>query len=434
MRQEQYSTVAGGKNETAGGQPLAANDKPVVPSSVTFIDRWLTRRLLQLIGNPPLAFRLWNDEEIIPAGQKATSVLSIHSRRALYKLFSDPEFNFGALYSSSDIDVEGDLPRFLEVVYNTTHYRAQTFGDHFIEALQNYRSRNLSLQRTRENIQHHYDIGNDFYRQWLDSAAMQYTCAYFPDPQMSLDAAQIAKLHHVCRKLELQPGQSVVEAGCGWGGLALFMAEHYGVRVRAYNISHEQIVYARQQAAARGLAEQVDFIEDDYRNIEGTYDRFVSVGMLEHIGIKNYPGLGRLIDRVLKAEGVGLIHSIGRNRPCRLNSWIETRIFPGACPPSLGQMMEIFEPQRFSILDVENLRLHYALTLKHWLQRFETHSEDFRKQFDDAFIRAWRLYLAGSIAAFNGGTMQLFQVVFSRPRNNRLPMSRAHLYPPQAGN
>jgi len=172
----------------------------------------------------------------------------------------------------------------------------------------------------------------------------------------------------------------------------------------------------------------VEYIEEDFRNISGKYDVFVSVGMLEHVGINNYRTLGEVIDHCLKEDGIGLIHSIGRSYPAYLDPWIESRIFPGARPPSIGQMAEIFEPRHFSILDIENLRLHYAKTLEHWLARFENHVNEIRRDFDDNFVRAWRLYLAGSESSFTIGTLQLFQVVFSRPGNNSLPWSRSHLY------
>jgi cyclopropane-fatty-acyl-phospholipid synthase len=235
-------------------------------------------------------------------------------------------------------------------------------------------------------------------------------------------------MHHICRKLDLKPGQSVVEAGCGWGGLARFMAQEYGVKVKAYNISHKQISYAHEQISNSDLSDQVEYIEDDYRNITGNYDVFVSVGMLEHIGVEYYQCLGSVINNCLNDKGHGLIHSIGRNKPGLLNAWIEARIFPGACPPSLGQMMQIFEPYSLSILDIENLRLHYAKTLEHWIKRFDTKREVIQKMYDKSFVRSWNLYLMGSKAAFTSGTMQLFQVLFTRPKNNDLRWSRSHLY------
>jgi cyclopropane-fatty-acyl-phospholipid synthase len=238
----------------------------------------------------------------------------------------------------------------------------------------------------------------------------------------------VAKLHHVARKLRLQPGQTVVEAGCGWGGLARFFAKHYGVKVKAYNISHEQVKFATQKAREMGLEDQVEYIEDDYRNIDGTYDVFVSVGMLEHVGKKQYKVLGQVVDRCLREDGMGLIHTIGRNRPGLMNAWIEKRIFPGAYPPSLKEMMDIFEPNHLSVLDVENIRLHYYKTLMHWLERFNANEDQVKEMFDDNFVRAWRLYLAGSAAAFNAAHLQLFQVVFTRELNNTIPWSRSHLY------
>src|SRR6185295_4327164 len=213
------------------------------------------------------------------------------------------------------------------------------------------------------NVHGHYDLGNDFYRLWLDRE-MVYTCAYFPTPEVSLEAAQIHKMDLVCRKLHLRPGDRVVEAGCGWGALALHMAAHYGVTVRAFNLSSEQITYARDRAAREGLAARAEFIEDDYRNVTGTCDAFVSVGMLEHVGFSELSSLGAVIDRSLGAHGRGLLHFIGRNRPMPLNAWIRKRIFPGAYPPALAEVFDnVLGPWNLSVLDVENLRLHYARTL-----------------------------------------------------------------------
>jgi cyclopropane-fatty-acyl-phospholipid synthase len=232
----------------------------------------------------------------------------------------------------------------------------------------------------------------------------------------------------VSRKLRLQPGETVIEAGCGWGSLALHMARHHGVRVRAYNISGAQIAYARERATAEGLDGQVEFIEDDYRNIDGQCDAFVSVGMLEHVGTENYPALGDVIERCLGAHGRGLLHSIGRDQPWPMNAWIERRIFPGAYPPTLRELLAVLEPAGFSVLDVENLRLHYAKTLEHWLARFEARADEIQGRYDASFVRAWRLYLAGSLAAFLTGWLQLFQVVFTRSGENAIPWNRAYLY------
>ncbi len=188
------------------------------------------------------------------------------------------------------------------------------------------------------------------------------------------------------------------------------------------------MAYARERAARLGLGSQVEYVLDDYRNISGRYDAFVSVGMLEHVGVDNYEALGGVIARSIGAHGRGLIHSIGRNQPAPLQPWIERRIFPGAYPPTLSEVMRIFEPWDFSVLDVENLRLHYAQTLRHWLELFESTSDRVRGMFDEKFVRMWRMYLAGSVAGFTTGALQLFQVVFAPRDNNDVPMTREHLY------
>ena len=394
------------------------------------VDRLVAGRVLSFLGNPEIRLRLWNGSEFQATGETTSPLLQFNDRRALYGALKSPELRFGDLYSEGRIEIEGDLPDLLERVYHGIQRRGDPSNlRRWADRLTRRIKRN-TLNRAAENIHHHYDIGNNFYRLWLDSGYMQYTCAYYPDPSMSLEQAQQAKLHHVCRKLQLRPGDTVVEAGCGWGGLARFMAEHYGVAVRAYNISREQVAYATETAQQQGLSDRVEYVLDDYRNITGQYDVFVSVGMLEHVGVEQYPELGRVIGRCLKNPGRGLIHSIGRNRPKPLNAWIERRIFPGAYPPTLREAADIFEPNGLSVLDVENLRQPYALTLREWLHNFNEHEAQVAAMHDDRFVRAWRLYLAGSQAAFSVGELQLFQWVFTQAGNNAIPWSRTHQYSP----
>ena len=384
----------------------------------------LLHGLLERLGNPPIEFILWSGEHIVPAAEPVCHV-KVLDRATLWSILADPQVRFPDAYSEGRLEIEGDLVRLLEEVYLASDRgRPSAFG-RLLERLR--RPRLNTLSGSRRNIHHHYDIGNEFYTLWLGST-MAYTCAYYPEAETRLDAAQEAKMHHVCRKLRLRAGESVVEAGCGWGTLALHMARHYGVKVRAFNISREQVAYARERAAREGLDSPVEYVLDDYRTICGRYDAFVSVGMLEHVGVDNYRSLGGVISRCLGANGRGLIHSIGRNYPAPLQPWIEKRIFPGAYPPALGQMMDIFEPWDLSILDVENLRLHYAQTLRHWMELFETQSGRVRQMFDERFVRMWRMYLAGSVAGFTTGTLQLFQVVFAPKDNNDVPRTRAYLY------
>lgn len=386
---------------------------------------WLLRRMLATLGSPPLRVRLWNGltEGPPPAGSEATVV--IHDPAALWQALLDPELKVGELFVDGRLEVEGDLVRFLSAGFRSGAQAGllQKLVPRRLVA----RALDTELGSATRNAQHHYDVGNDFYALWLDPR-MLYTCAYFPDPKASLEDAQLAKMDHVCRKLALRPGERVVEAGCGWGALALHMARWYGVTVRAFNVSHEQILFAREQAEKEGLGDRVEFVEDDYRNITGGYDAFVSVGMLEHVGLDHYQTLGQVIDRSLAPHGRGLLHTIGRSRPARLNRWITRYVFPNAHPPTLGEMMRILEPSNLAVLDVENLRLHYRLTAEHWLRRFERARDRVDALVGRERARTWHFYLAGTVASFETALLHLYQVVFTRAANNRIPWHRGHVY------
>ncbi|HEY5644484.1 MAG TPA: cyclopropane-fatty-acyl-phospholipid synthase family protein [Pseudomonadales bacterium] len=392
------------------------------------LEKWLVRRLLDSVGSPPLAIELWSGERVhvLPGDAEPIAVVRLTDRRALLELMQKPERSFGELFTDGRLTVEGDLVATLEAIDVAIQRAMRESGPvaRLLRKAMEKRPRTNSLSGSKENIHSHYDLGNAFYQLWLDADYMQYTCAYYPDESATLEQAQQAKLELVCRKLHLKPGEQVVEAGSGWGGLARYMARRYGASVRSYNISTEQVAYARERAQREGLGNLVEYVEDDYRNISGSYDVFVSVGMLEHVGLANYPTLGAVIDRCLKKEGRGLVHSIGRNVPRPMNEWIESYIFPGAYPPTLKEMMEIFEPFEFLIMDVENLRPHYARTLTHWLERFERNVDRVRDMFDESFVQAWRLYLSGSKSAFTQGQLQLYQVLFQRQGANALPMTR----------
>jgi cyclopropane-fatty-acyl-phospholipid synthase len=414
----------------SGPQSIADQDEKVAGSPErSSLEARLLRRLLSSLGDPPIEFHLvWSGERIAPTAIPATERVRIADRSTLLGLLRDAQIRFGDAYSAGQIEIEGDLVRFMETVFRGLNRPSahETIAARVAGWL--HRPRRNSLSGSRDNIHRHYDLGNDFYSLWLGET-MAYTCAYYPRADATLEQAQVAKMEHVCRKLRIAPGDRVVEAGCGWGSLALHIAARYGAKVRAFNISKEQLEFARHRARAESLEHRVEFIEDDYRNIQETSDVFVSVGMLEHVGLDHYPELGRVICRSLASDGRGLIHSIGRNRPGLLHPWIERRIFPGAYPPSLSEMMQIFEPWGLSVLDVENLRLHYARTCRHWLERYEAVSDKVRTMFsDESFVRMWRLYLAGSIAAFNTGSLQLFQVLFTKQENNAIPLTREYMY------
>jgi cyclopropane-fatty-acyl-phospholipid synthase len=388
----------------------------VGPVTSTVFDRWLLERIQQGVAGARIQFLLWDGFELPSKAGPPVATVVIKDRRVLFSWLWNPELHFGEAYMFGTIEVRGDLVALLEEIYRARAGLSSA-------AQPTTRSAN-DIRTAKDNVHHHYDLGNEFYRLWLDRNLV-YTCAYFPQPNCLLDDAQLAKMDLVCRKLRLKPGERVVEAGCGWGALALFMAQRYGVKVQAFNVSTEQIAYARERVKQAGLVDRVEFIEDDYRNVRGEFDAFVSVGMLEHVGLPDYATLGAVIDRSLAAGGRGLLHFIGRNRAAPLNPWIRKRIFPGGYPPTLREVFErVLEPNAFSVLDVENLRLHYAKTLEHWCRRFEGAADTVATMFDNVFVRAWRLYLAGSQAAFTTGALQLFQVVFARGSSNAIPWTR----------
>ncbi len=392
------------------------------------VEKWLLRQIFEAIGPAPLRLMFRDGEEACPPGVSPLATVVIRDLPTLAGMMLDPEIAFGDAYADGRVEVYGDLVAALVAVYESwPSGRADSRWYQRLTSAWMARSQTNNLSGSRHNVHSHYDLGNDFYKLWLDRQLV-YTCAYFPFPEATLERAQEAKLEYVCRKLHLQPGERVVEAGCGWGSLALYMAQHYGVTVKAFNISHQQIEYARRRAREIGLSGRVEFVEDDWRNISGKFDVFVSVGMLEHVGLADYSRLGEVIHSAIGDQGRGLLHFIGRSYKGAFSRWIRKRIFPGAYAPTLAEAMNVVQPHRYAVLDVENLRPHYARTVEHWLERFEASSQRVSEMYGAWFQRAWRLYLAGSIAAFRTGTLQLFQISFAGPKCDRISWTRSGLY------
>lgn len=382
----------------------------------TAIDRMIAARIQHSIQHADVRIELWDGSSPANAPASAVGDLVVHDRRALLGLAVNPELYFGESYMAGRLEVRGPLDRVLQRLSRVPATTASQ-RDRLAAAL----AWPISFTTAEHNVHSHYDLGNEFYAAWLDPQLV-YTCAYFARPDVTLEHAQTAKLDLICQKLQLRVGDRVVEAGCGWGALALHMARHYGVRVRAFNISAEQMTFARERARREGLADRVEFVLDDYRNISGRCDAFVSIGMLEHVGVHQLHALSAVLQRVLRRDGGrGLLHFIGRDAPRPLNPWIRRRIFPGAYPPALAEVTtRVLEPAGMSVIDVENLRLHYARTLACWRERFNAARAGVEQRYGKVFARAWELYLAGSEAAFQTGWMQLFQVVFA-PRETAPP-------------
>jgi cyclopropane-fatty-acyl-phospholipid synthase len=273
------------------------------------------------------------------------------------------------------------------------------------------RARLLNLQnfrRAKQVAEQHYDLGNDFYEDML-GPTMNYTCAYWNQAD-NLDQAQINKMEMVCRKLELKPGLKVLELGCGWGSFAKYAAEKYGVEVTAYNISTQQVKYARE--ITKGLP--VKIIHDDYRKATGQYDRVLSIGIMEHVGYKNYRHYMELVHRTLKDDGIAFIHTIGSNiSTTTANPWTEKYIFPNGMLPSIAQLSKAMEGL-FSIEDIHNIGPHYDRTLMEWYRNFEKNWPKYKERYGDRFYRMWRYYLLSSAGGFRARQTQLWQIVFTK--------------------
>ena len=419
--------MASAPSDVSGRTNLSINRSDAASSRhVTAVDRWLAGAVQRTIADGPVRLELWDGRRAAGAPDRAVGDLLVGDRRALLGLAVNANLYFGEAYMAGRIRVRGSLNEVIDALS-----RSRAANPSRWERAKAFLARVNDIGAARRNVEHHYDLGNDFYSLWLDDE-MVYTCAYYADGAMTLDEAQRAKLDLVCRKLQLRPGETVFEAGCGWGALALHMAQKYGVRVRAFNLSPEQLHWARARAAREGLNGRVEFIEDDYRNVTGHCDAFVSVGMLEHVGRRSYAALAEVLRRTIRRPGGrGLLHFIGRDVPRPLNAWIRRRIFPGAYVPALDEVVrDVLAPAEMSVVDVENLRLHYARTLADWSDRFAVARERVRARSGEEFCRTWELYLAGSEAAFRTGWMQLFQVVFA-PRDSPPPFfTRAPLYGP----
>jgi cyclopropane-fatty-acyl-phospholipid synthase len=347
------------------------------------------------------------------------------------KLSLHPDLYFGELYADGALIIErGTLWDLLELLGRHQLEQRTLPGNSVIGPLQAFLSwmrRGDSRRAARRHVAHHYDLPHEHYRRFLD-ADLQYSCGYFADPSFSLEQAQEAKKRHIAAKLVLEPGLRVLDIGCGWGGLALSLAEMERVEVVGVTLSREQLTVARKRAEQAQLEERVSFALQDYREIEGRFDRIVSVGMFEHVGTRNYATFFQKIRNLLSAEGIALIHSIGRiNGPAITSAWTRKYIFPGGHIPALSEVAPVIERAGLIVTDVEILRLHYAETLRRWRERFvESHRQEGRLS-DQRFCRMWEFYLASSELAFRYGGLMVFQAQLARQVDS-VPSTRDYMY------
>jgi len=352
---------------------------------------------------------------------------------AARRILLNPDLKFGECFMDGLLIIEqGDIYALLETIARNmvANHRPRTEIERLWFAIQRRISQMNDRRAAQRNVAHHYDLSYDLYRRFLDPD-MQYSCAYFEAPDATLEAAQAAKKAHIAAKLRLEPGVSVLDIGCGWGGLALTLADRApDVRVQGVTLSQEQLTVARHRAQAQGVADRVSFDLCDYRDIRGPFDRIVSVGMFEHVGRPNYQAYFDTIARLLADDGVALVHSIGRrSEPGVTQPFIQKYIFPGGYIPALSEVLPAIERAGLWVSDIEILRLHYAETLRAWRRRFEGQRNEVRDLYDDRFCRMWEFYLACSEIAFRYFGFMNFQIQLTK-RVDALPITRDYMVEP----
>jgi cyclopropane-fatty-acyl-phospholipid synthase len=352
------------------------------------------------------------------------------SQAATYGILADPELKLGEAYMGGGLTMEqGSIADLLTLLLAQDRSGKPPYFARPQWRLRYLKRRMAQLnwrRRARRNVAHHYDLDGRLYSLFLD-ADQQYSCAYFESDEQSLDDAQLAKKRHLAAKLLVQPGQDILDIGCGWGGLSLYLAEYLRARVTGITLSEEQLKRATARAGEKRLSDSAKFLLQDYRDLTGRFDRIVSVGMFEHVGVGHYDTFFRKAAQLLADDGVMVLHSIGRPEgPNVTNPWIAKYIFPGGYIPALSEVLPAIEQSGLLVTDIEILRLHYANTLKAWRERFLAYANDIKKIYDERFLRMWEFYLAASEMAFREQNMMVFQIQLAK-RQDTVPLTRDYM-------
>jgi len=374
-----------------------------------------------------------SNEKIYKFGSSNPQVrIRLKNKSIERKLFFNPNLHIGEAYMNEELIIEkGTIEEFLNLITNC--YEDFISNNKFYKFYEYLSSIFMPLQQinqlvnSKNNVAHHYDINEDLYKLFLDKD-MQYSCAYFHNPNISLEQAQKDKKEHIIRKLQIDKNMSVLDIGCGWGGMAIEIAKSTGAKVKGITLSENQFKTASERAQKEGLSDKVTFALQDYRNETEKYDRIVSVGMFEHVGVKYFKTYLSKANDILKENGVFLLHTIGqRGKPTATSPWIRKYIFPGGYIPSLSEVMKETQKLNINVTDVEILRLHYAHTLTRWYQNVLENKDKIIKMFDQRFFRMWEFYLLASKYSFVNMGNVVFQIQIAKNINN-LPLTRNYIY------
>ncbi|MFZ5651775.1 MAG: class I SAM-dependent methyltransferase [Bacillota bacterium] len=389
----------------------------------------ILKAFFKIISSVDFRVVFW-DGEVVDYGPGKPLVTIVFNREPPVGFnLADPALSFGEAYMDGTIDFEGDLEEIFRIIkHNRDTVMPGDFKKKLLSAVQNINSAS-GRQRQKQNIQHHYDLGNDFFSLWLDET-MSYSCAYFKDPKDSLTKAQIQKIDLILRKLQLKPGERLLDIGCGWGWLIIQAARQHDVSALGITLSREQYNAVNSRIRELGLSGRVEVRLLNYLELpdQSQFDKVVSVGMFEHVGRENLEKYMDKVHKVLVPGGISMLHTITGTEEKPVNSWVEKYIFPGGYIPSLRETIWLLPRYDFHLLHAESLRMHYAMTLDRWHENFTRHTDTVICKFGESFMRMWELYLRGCAANFRVTGLNVYQLLFSNGLNNNLPLTLESIY------
>lgn len=389
------------------------------------VDKIFLKSFLHTFKDESFCVKFWDDDEVKVGENDPLFKIILKKPIPKKEILTSTTLAFGEAYMNGDLEVEGD---FLLMLNTVLKYKEKFTTD--FRGLPKIFSNLTSRKKQKEEVTYHYDIGNDFYKLWLDDT-LSYSCAYFKNENESLGEAQLNKIHHLLKKLNLSEGMTLLDIGCGWGALLIEAAKLYKIKGLGITLSEEQYKAFKEKIEKENLQDYLQVKLMDYRELEKSgllFDRVVSVGMLEHVGRSNYDLFMKCVSKVLKKEGVFVLHYISGLYESEGDAWIRKYIFPGGVIPTLREIISLSADYRFYTVDVESLRMHYYKTLIKWAENFEKNTDKVREMFDEKFVRMWRMYLYSCAACFYTGVIDLHQIVFTKGVNNSLPLTREYLY------